>query len=57
VHRFECYPSDRRKLPPDLHGAHLVGSDNVPLRADITWANSAIRCTPRMQDPVGISLL
>ena len=57
MHRFECYPSDRRKLPPDLHGAHLVGSDNVPLRADITWANNAIRCTPRMQDPVGISLL
>jgi GH35 family endo-1,4-beta-xylanase len=52
-----CFPTDNRKLPPDLHGAHLVGNDNVPIRADIRWEDKAIRCTPRMQDPVGLSLL
>jgi hypothetical protein len=57
LHRFACYPSDRRKLPPDLHGAHLVGSDNVALRADITWESGSIRCTPRIPDPIGLSLL
>lgn len=57
MHKFACYPSATRKLPPELHGAHLVGSDNVPLRADIAWEGGVIRCTPRMQDPVGLSLL
>jgi hypothetical protein len=57
VHRFVCYPTDDHKLPPSLHGAYLVGNDNVPLRADIRWDEKAIRCTPRMQDPVGLSLL
>jgi hypothetical protein len=57
VHKFLCFPTENRKLPPDLQGAHLVGNDNVPLRADIRWEEKAIRCTPRMQDPVGLSLL
>ena len=57
MHRFTCYPTAERKLPPDLHGAHLVGNDGVPLRGDIGWADHAIRCTTRMQDPVGLSLL
>jgi len=57
VHRFTCYPTRQRKNPPNLHGAHLVGNDNVPLRAEIRWEDGVIRCTPRMQDPVGLSLL
>jgi hypothetical protein len=57
VHKFLCFPTDNRKLPPNLHGAHLVGNDNVPIRADIRWEDKTIRCTPRMQDPVGLSLL
>lgn len=57
VHRFAFYPSDHHKRPPDLHGAHLVGNDGVPVRAEITLEKGTIRCTPRMQDPVGLSLL
>jgi len=34
------FPDDNRKLPPDLHGAHLVGNDNVPIRADIAGRQS-----------------
>jgi len=57
VHRFLCYPTEDRNLPPDLHGAYLVGNDGVPVRADIRWEKKEIRCTPRIQDPVGLSLL
>ncbi len=57
MHKFAWYPTDHRKRPPDLHGAHLVGNDNVPLRADIRWDGHIICCTPRVQDPVGLSLL
>lgn len=57
MHRFLCYLADKRKQSPDLHGAHLVGNDNVPLRAEIRWENDGICCTPRMQEPVGLSLL
>ncbi len=57
MHKFLVFPTDNRKVPPDLHGAHLVGNDNVPIRADIRWEGKFIRCTPRMQDPVGLSLL
>jgi hypothetical protein len=57
VHRFLVFPTGGRQLPPDLRGAHLVGNDNVPLRAEIAWERDTIRATPRMQDPVGLSLL
>jgi hypothetical protein len=57
LHRFACFPSDSRKGPPDLHGAHLVGNDNVPVRAEIVWDNGSIRCNPRMPEPIGLSLL
>ncbi|MCK4342671.1 MAG: hypothetical protein KAY37_13215 [Phycisphaerae bacterium] len=57
MHRFMCYPKQKRQPPPDLHGAHLVGTDNVPVRAEIRWKNGAIVCMPRTQDPVGLSLL
>ena len=57
MHRFLCYPADPKKGPPDLQGAHLVGTDNVPVRATIERHGNEIRCTPRSQDPVGLSLL
>ncbi len=58
VHRFLYFPTEGRKFPPDLHGAHLVGSnENVPVRGEIHWEDGEIRCYPRTQDPVGLSLL
>lgn len=57
VHRFQCFPTENRKLPPDLHGAHVVGNDNVPLRAELRWQDGAIACLTRSQEPIGVSLL
>lgn len=57
VQRFAFYPSEHRKGPPALHGAHLVGNDGVPVRAEIVLEKGVIRCTPRMQDPLALSLL
>ncbi len=57
MYRFSCFATDGRELPPNLQGAHLVGSDNVPVRTEIDWQDGYIRCTPRMQSPVGLSLL
>jgi hypothetical protein len=57
VLRFKVYPAGGRRLPPNLRGAHMVGNDNVPLRTEVTWTDDEIRCTPRMQEPVGLSLL
>jgi endo-1,4-beta-xylanase len=39
-----------------LEGAYLVGSDGVPLRADITFANGEIRCTKRAPGPAGLAV-
>lgn len=57
MHRFSCYLKGPGQRAPDLHGAHLIGTDNVPVRAEIQWDGTTIRCTPRTQDPVGLSLL
>lgn len=56
MHRFAFYSKDN-KTPPDLRGAHLIGTDNVPVRAEIKLNKTEIVCTPRTQDPVGLSLL
>lgn len=56
MHRFVVYP-DRTRKTLDLHGAHVVGPDGIPLRADIQVRGSEIICTPRTQDPIGLSLL
>lgn len=56
MHRFAFYPTNT-KITPDLRGAHLVGSDGVPVRAEIKLKKNEIVCTPRTQDPVGLSLL
>lgn len=56
MHRFLCLVKGASKAV-DLHGAHLVGADNVPVRGEIRWQDGEIRCLPRTQDPVGLSLL
>jgi hypothetical protein len=56
LHRFTCHLKDRQPAAM-LAGAHLLGADNVPLRGDLTWAGGELRCAPRTQDPVGVSLL
>lgn len=41
----------------DLNGAYLVGSDGVPIRAEIEWGNGEIRCNKRVTGPAALSLL
>ena len=57
MQNFVYYPTDGRQGPPCLHGAHLLGNDGVPVRGEIDWHEDAVRCRPRTQDPVGISLM
>lgn len=46
-------PADR----VDLSGAYVVGSDDVPLRAEITFKNGVIMCKKRAAGPAGLALL
>lgn len=57
MHKFACYSLDGRPLPPELQGAHLLGTDNVPVRGEISRCESEIRCAARTSDPVALSLL
>lgn len=57
VYRFIFSPGDGSQRPLTLQGAHLVSTDNVPVRAEIELAGHEILCTARTQDPVGLSLL
>lgn len=41
----------------DLSGSYLIGSDDVPLRADCSFRQGAITCDKRAAGPAGISLL
>ncbi|MGE3180602.1 MAG: hypothetical protein AB7N71_03160, partial [Phycisphaerae bacterium] len=40
-----------------LEGAYLVGTDGVPVRADLQIVDREIRCKPRNSDPTALSLL
>jgi hypothetical protein len=57
VHRFLFYPTPGHPRSPDLHGAYLVGAENVPVRGELRCEKHEVRCLPRTQDPVGLSLL
>ena len=41
----------------NLSGAYMVGSDDVPLRADITFKDGHILCRKRAAGPAGLALL
>lgn len=43
--------------PIDLDGAYLVGSDGVPLRADIEYSDGTIVCNKRAPGPAGLALV
>jgi hypothetical protein len=57
VHRFTFYPAGKKAALADLPGAHLIGTDGIPVRGDIHLANAEIQCTARSSDPFGLSLL
>lgn len=43
--------------PIDLSGAYLVGTDSVPLRADIRFENGEIVCEKRTAGPAALALV
>lgn len=54
--RFILDPKNLADRGVDLQGAYLVGSDGVPLRAEIELAGNELCCAKRVDGPAGISL-
>jgi hypothetical protein len=55
--RFKAYSHGKPLTAMELDGAYLVGSDGVPLRADIGLVNGEINCLKKAQGPAGLSLV
>lgn len=53
---FAVYSRGRPVDAMDLSGAYLVGSDDVPLRAEIALQDGVIRCQKRATGPAGLAL-
>ena len=54
---FAVYTNGRPADTLNLVGAYAVGSDEVPLRAEISFKNGVITCKKRAGGPAGIALL
>jgi GH35 family endo-1,4-beta-xylanase len=55
--RFRVFSNGQPAESLDLSGAYLLGSDGVPVRAEIEFADGEIRCTKRASGPAGLALL
>jgi hypothetical protein len=55
--RFAAYIDGKPASSLNIGGAYMVGSDGVPLRADLTFSNGQIHCEKRAQGPAGLALL
>lgn len=54
---FNVYPTDPPLSSLRLDGAYIVGSDGVPLRAELEFRNSRVVCAKRADGPAGLALL
>ncbi|MBI4717608.1 MAG: endo-1,4-beta-xylanase [Planctomycetes bacterium] len=54
---FAVYSDGRLADRVNLSGAYVMGSDDVPLRADIVVKNGHIQCTKRAAGPAGLAIL
>ena len=54
--RFLVFRDGQPAPEVDLSGAHLLGSDGVPLRADISYENGQIICRKRAPGPAGLAI-
>ncbi len=54
---FVVYINGRLAEKVNLNGAYVVGSDDVPLRAEITFKSGIITCKKRAAGPAGLALL
>ncbi len=55
--RFRAYIDGEPASSLVMDGSYLVGSDGVPLSAEISFKRGEIVCTKRAQGPAGLSLL
>ncbi len=54
---FAVYCNGRLAEKLNLSGAYVVGTDDVPLRAEISFKNGIISCKKRAAGPAGLALL
>ncbi|HNQ23925.1 MAG TPA: endo-1,4-beta-xylanase [Phycisphaerae bacterium] len=54
---FAVYSAGKPASEVDLAGAYLIGTDDVPLRADIAFKGGIITCQKRAPGPAGLALL
>ncbi len=54
---FVVYVNGRLAEKVNLNGAYVVGNDDVPLRAEISFKNGIITCKKRAAGPAGLALL
>ncbi len=55
--RFKAFVNGKVVTSFDLEGAYLVGSDGVPLRAEIGQRGEEVLCLKRAQGPAGLSIV
>lgn len=54
---FAVYTNGKPADKVNLSGAYVVGSDDVPLRAEISFKNGVIMCKKKAAGPAGLALL
>ena len=54
---FALYLNGKPAERVNLAGAYVVGSDDIPLRAEITFRDGIITCKKRAAGPAGLALL
>jgi len=54
---FAVYQDGKLAKNIDLNGAYVVGTDDVPLRADLSFNGGVVECTKRAAGPAGLALL
>ena len=54
---FAVYDNGQPAEKLDMAGAYVVGTDDVPLRAELTFSNGVITCKKRAAGPAGLSLM
>ena len=55
--RFKVFQDDRPAASVNIRDAYLVGSDRVPLRADIEFVDGEIRCDTQARGAAALSIL
>lgn len=54
---FSVYQQGKPAEQLNLAGAYVVGTDDVPLRADISFKNGVIQCVKRAAGPAGLAIV